>query len=67
MGLLVRIQSGPTHVRPPYSSLLNLVDLVPTAPNLVSSPQVLGKRALVLKIQTLLFQQSCRVLLSCVR
>jgi hypothetical protein len=54
MGLLTRILrlSGPTHSRPLCSSLLSPTNLVP---NHISSPRVLGKRALVLKIQTLLF------------
>jgi hypothetical protein len=54
MGLLARIlrPSGPTHSRPLCSSLSSPTNLVP---NHVSRPRVIDKRALVLKIQTLLF------------
>jgi hypothetical protein len=57
MGLLAQILrlSGPTHGRPPCSSLSSPVDLVPIVPNLISSPRELGKHALVLKIHILLF------------
>jgi hypothetical protein len=37
-------------------------EVVPMVPNLISSPQVLGKRALILINQTFLLRQSCRVL-----
>jgi hypothetical protein len=40
--------SGPTHGRPPYSIRSSLGDVVPMVPDLVSSPRVLGKRALIL-------------------
>jgi hypothetical protein len=39
--------SGLTHGGPPYSFSLSPVAVVPMVPNLVSSPRVLGKRALV--------------------
>jgi hypothetical protein len=49
MGLLARALrlSGPTHGSPPSSSLPSLGDMVPMVTNLVSSPRVLGKRALM--------------------
>jgi hypothetical protein len=40
--------SGPTHGRPLCSSRLSPGDVVPMVPNLISSPRVLGKRALIL-------------------
>jgi hypothetical protein len=46
--------SGSTHGRPPYSNLLSLGDVVPTVPNLVNSPRVLRKRALILVNQIFL-------------
>jgi hypothetical protein len=50
MGLLTRALrlSGPTHGRPPYSIQPSLGDVVPMLPDLVNSPRVLGKRALIL-------------------
>jgi hypothetical protein len=50
MGLLARSlrPSGPTHGRPPCSFRLSLADMVPMVPDLISSPRVLGKRALIL-------------------
>jgi hypothetical protein len=47
MGLLAHAlkPSGPTLGRPPYSDRPSLGDLVP---NLISSPRVFGKRALIL-------------------
>jgi hypothetical protein len=39
--------SGMTHDRPPCSSLPSPGDVVPMVPNLISSPRVLGKRALI--------------------
>jgi hypothetical protein len=40
--------------RPHYSSLPSLGDVVPMVPNLISSPGVLGKRALILVNQIFL-------------
>jgi hypothetical protein len=56
MGLLARVlsPSGMTHGRHPYSSLLSPGDVVPVVPNLISSPRVLGKRALILVNQIFL-------------
>jgi hypothetical protein len=56
MGLLAHVlrPSGPTHGKPPCSFLLSLGDVVPMVPNLVSSPRVLGKQALILVNQILL-------------
>jgi hypothetical protein len=50
MGLLVQAlrPSGPTHGRTPCSSRPSVGDMVPTIPDLVSSPRVLGKRALII-------------------
>jgi hypothetical protein len=50
MGSLARALrlSGPTLGRPPCSFLSSLRDVVPMVPNLISSPQVIGKRALIL-------------------
>jgi hypothetical protein len=57
MGLLTKIvrPNGLIHGRPLFF-FSSLVDMVPMVANLVSSPRVLGKRALVLKIQTFLLQ-----------
>jgi hypothetical protein len=49
--------SGMTHGRPPCSSLPSLGE--PMVPNLVSSPRVLVKQALVLTIRIFLSWQSC--------
>jgi hypothetical protein len=54
--------SGLTHGGPPCSFLLSPGALIPIVLNLISSPLVLGKRALVLIIQILLFWQSYQVL-----
>jgi hypothetical protein len=64
MGLLARVlrPSGPTHDRPPCSFLLSLGDMVPMVSILISSPRVLGKRALILVNQILLLRRSYRVL-----
>jgi hypothetical protein len=50
MGRLARAlrSSGPTHGRPPCSSLPSLEDVVPMVQNLISSSQVLDKRVLIL-------------------
>jgi hypothetical protein len=57
MGLLAWIlrSSGLTQGWLPCSAVPSLLDLVPMVPNNISSLRVLGKRASVLKIQTLLF------------
>jgi hypothetical protein len=56
MGLLARAlrPSRPTHGRLPCSFLPSPGDVEPMVPNLVSSPQVLGKRALILVNQIFL-------------
>jgi hypothetical protein len=46
--------SGLTHGEPPYSFSPSPVGVVPMVPNLVSRSRMLGKRALVLKVQTFL-------------
>jgi hypothetical protein len=50
MGLLARSLrlSGPTHGRPPFSFQPSPTDVVPMVPDLISSPRVLGKQALIL-------------------
>jgi hypothetical protein len=50
MGLLPRSLrlSGPTHGRPPFSFRLSPTDVVPMVPDLISSPRVFGKQALIL-------------------
>jgi hypothetical protein len=64
MGLLTQVLrlGGLTHGGPPCSFLPSRGELVPMVPNLVSSPQVLDKQALVLIIQTFLFWRRFRVL-----
>jgi hypothetical protein len=56
MGLLACVHrpSGLTQGMPPSSFLLSLGDMVPKVPILISSPRVLGKRALILVNQIFL-------------
>jgi hypothetical protein len=54
--------SGSTHGRPPCFFLLSPGVVVPMVPNLISSPQVLDKWALILINQIFLLWWSCRVL-----
>jgi hypothetical protein len=46
--------SGPTHGGPPCSSRPSLGDVAPMLPDLISSPRLLGKRALILVNQIFL-------------
>jgi hypothetical protein len=66
MGLLACVLrlSGPTHGSPPCSSLPSSGDVVPMVPNLVSSPRMLAKRALIPINHIFLSWQSYQVLCS---
>jgi hypothetical protein len=49
--------SGLSLGRPPCSFLLSLGDMVPLVPILISSPQVLGKRAWIISTRSSFFDE----------